>query len=37
VGSIVTLALLLLVWPLVSRVIAAMRAKPPRALGADAS
>jgi putative tricarboxylic transport membrane protein len=36
VGTIVTLALMLLVWPLVSRVIAALRTKPPsRAVGAD--
>jgi len=31
VGSIVTLALLLLIWPLISRLISAMRAKPPAA------
>jgi putative tricarboxylic transport membrane protein len=29
VGSIVTLALVILVWPLVSRLIASLRAKPP--------
>ena len=38
VGSIVTLALVLLAWPLVSRVIAALRTKPPsRPVGADVS
>jgi putative tricarboxylic transport membrane protein len=31
VGSIVTLALLLLIWPLISRLITAMRTKPPAA------
>jgi putative tricarboxylic transport membrane protein len=31
VGSIVTLALLLLVWPLISRVITVLRTKPPAA------
>src|SRR6187549_294146 len=38
VGTIVTLALVLLAWPLVSRVIAALRTKPPsRPVGADVS
>src|SRR6478609_4376031 len=35
VGSIVTLALFLLAWPLLSRVITSMRGKPPRPVGAD--
>jgi putative tricarboxylic transport membrane protein len=37
VGSIVTLALVILAWPLVSRLIAALRTKPPtaRAVHAD--
>jgi len=37
VGTIVTLALFLLVWPLLSRVITSMRGKPPRPVGADVS
>ena len=37
VGTIVTLALLLLAWPLLSRVIASMRGKPSRPVGADVS
>ena len=37
VGTIVTLALFLLVWPLLSRVIMSMRGKPPRPVGADVS
>jgi len=37
VGTIVTLALVLLVWPLVSRAITSMRGKPPRPVGADVS
>src|SRR5580765_4291156 len=37
VGTIVTLALILLVWPLLSRAITSMRGKPPRPVGADVS
>jgi putative tricarboxylic transport membrane protein len=37
VGTIVTLALFLLAWPLLSRVIASMRGKPPHPVGVDVS